>query len=115
MSKKSIVAAAGLLAAGLANAACYSVFKADGTLIHQSSNAPVNLSLPFSESVTEKYGPGASMTVSDLGFYCKDAREEIAGAKAAAGAVGKADAPAEAMAIKTLSAPGKDPVKKSMQ
>lgn len=72
MSKKAFLAAAALLATGLAQATCYSVYKADGTLVHQTSTAPVNLSMPLGDTVPDKYGTGATMTVSDLSVYCKD-------------------------------------------
>jgi hypothetical protein len=83
MSTKTLLAAtAALLCAGMAQATCYSVYKADGTLLHESSNTPVNLALPIGDSVPEKYGKGATMTVSDLDVYCKDRRGETSADKA---------------------------------
>ena len=79
--------AAALLAAGTAQATCYSVYKADGTLLHESSTTPVNLSLPLGDTVPEKYGPGATMTVSDANVYCRDKREVQAAPKSLAEAV----------------------------
>lgn len=75
MNRKAWGIAAVLLSAGMAQATCYSVYKADGKLIHESSTTPVNLALPIGDTVPEKFGPGATMTVSDHGVYCKDQRD----------------------------------------
>lgn len=72
MNSKGWIAAAALLAAGAAQATCYSVHKADGTLILESPNTPVNLALPLGDTVPEKFGQGAFMVVSDLGVFCKE-------------------------------------------
>ena len=74
MNAKAWLATAALLSTGIAQATCYTVYKADGTLIQEGSVAPVNLALQIGDSVPEKFGPGATMTVSDLGLYCKDRR-----------------------------------------
>lgn len=87
MNAKAWVLAAALLCAGMAQATCYSVYKADGTLLHESSTTPVNLALPLGDTVPEKFGPGAVMVVSDQGFYCKDRREVQAAPKSLAEAV----------------------------
>ena len=88
MNSKAWVLAAALLSTSMAQATCYSVYRADGTLIQEGPATPVNLALPLGDSVPEKFGPGASMTMSDLGVYCKNRRGEgaarKAGAKAAA-------------------------------
>jgi hypothetical protein len=84
MSKKACLAAAALLWAGMAQATCYSVYKADGSLLHETSNTPVNLALPIGDTVPEKYGSGATMTVSDHGVFCKDRRGEVSADKAPA-------------------------------
>lgn len=75
MNRKAWVIAVVLLSAAMAQATCYSVYKADGKLIHESSTTPVNLALPIGDTVPEKFGPGATMTVSDHGVYCKDQRD----------------------------------------
>lgn len=72
--KASLLLAASLIA-GTAQATCYSIYKADGSLLLQSSTSPVNLSLQIGDAVTEKFGTGASMTVSDYDVFCRDARE----------------------------------------
>lgn len=72
MNRKAWAVAAAFLSTGIAQATCYSVYKADGTLIQEGSTTPVNLTLPLGDTVPEKFGHGASMTVSDLGFFCKD-------------------------------------------
>jgi hypothetical protein len=87
MNPKSCLAAVALLTAGMAQATCYSVYKADGTLLQQSSATPVDLTEPIGDTVTAKFGPGASMTVSDLAIYCRDKREVHAGPKSLAVAV----------------------------
>jgi hypothetical protein len=80
-AKTWIVAAACFTAAGLAQAACYTVYKADGSVLQEGSISPVNLSLPIGDTVPEKFGPGASMTVSEHGFFCRDRREEVQSAQ----------------------------------
>jgi hypothetical protein len=87
MNPKSCLFAVALLTAGMAQAACYSVYKADGTLLQQSSTTPVDLTEPIGDTVTAKFGPGASMTVSDLAIYCRDKREVHAGPKSLAESV----------------------------
>jgi hypothetical protein len=72
MISKGWILATALLAAGTAQATCYSVHKADGTLIFESSTTPVNLALPFGDTVPEKFGPGALMVMSDPGVFCKE-------------------------------------------
>jgi hypothetical protein len=74
--KKAWAVAVALLASGVAQATCYSVYKSDGTLIQEGSTTPVNLSLQLGDTVPEKFGPGALMMVSDNDFFCKDRRGE---------------------------------------
>jgi len=54
-----------------ATAACYSVYK-DAKVIYQSSVAPVNLSLPFSQTLPKKFGEGASMVYQEGSISCPD-------------------------------------------
>lgn len=110
MSTKAWVVVAALLATGMAQATCYSIYKADGTLVHQTSSPPVNLSLPHGDSVPEKYGVGASMTVSDLGVYCKDQRGANLAASASAGEARRDEEQAESVAVKQLSGPTAGPL-----
>ena len=79
MNFKPLAIAAALLSAGLAHATCYSVYKADGTIIQETSVTPVDLTLPIGDSVVAKFGPGTSMTVSESGYYCKDRGVPVAG------------------------------------
>jgi hypothetical protein len=74
MDSKGWMVAAALLAAGTAQATCYSVHKADGSLILETSSAPVNLTLPFGDTVPEKFGQGAFMVMSDSRVFCKERR-----------------------------------------
>ena len=83
MNSKAWMVAAAMLAAGAAQATCYKVYRGDGTLILESSTTPVNLSQPLGDTVPQKFGGGAFMTMSDLAVFCKDRRGE-AGATVAA-------------------------------
>ena len=74
MNSKGWMAAATLLAAGTAQATCYSVHKADSSLILETSSAPVNLTLPVGDTVPEKFGQGAFMVMSDSRVFCKERR-----------------------------------------
>jgi competence protein ComGF len=42
----------------------------------------VNLALPIGDTVTEKFGLGASMAVSEHDFFCRDRRADAKGAQA---------------------------------
>ena len=79
MSRNTWVAVTALLATGMAQATCYSVYKADGKLVHQGPDAPVNLALPIGDTIPAKFGPGATMTMSDPNLYCKSARAGASG------------------------------------
>ena len=87
MNSKSWLLAAALLATGAAQATCYSVYKADGTLVHEGPTTPVNLALPIGDTVPQKFGPGATMTVSDHAIYCRDKQQAQAAPKSLAEAV----------------------------
>jgi hypothetical protein len=107
MNRKSWLLAAALLATGVAQATCYSVYKADGTLLHEGPNSPVNLALPIGDTVPEKFGPGATMTVSDLGFYCRDKQQAQAAPKSLAEAVRAEGQRAEQVAAAKQASAGK--------
>src|SRR5206468_1844230 len=81
MNSRICLIAATLLLAGTAQATCYSVYKADGSLLQESSTSPVNLARPIGDTVTEKFGPGASMSMSDSNLFCKDRRGDGKDAK----------------------------------
>jgi hypothetical protein len=74
MDNKGWIVAMALLVAGTAQATCYSVHKADGSLVLETSSAPVNLTLPFGDTVPEKFGQGAFMVMSDSRVFCKERR-----------------------------------------
>lgn len=74
MNSKAWMVAAAVLAAGSAQATCYRVYGGDGSMILESSTTPVNLTQPIGDTVPEKFGQGAFMTVSDLTVFCKDRR-----------------------------------------
>lgn len=107
MNRKSWLLAAALLATGTAQATCYTVYKADGTLLHESSTTPVNLALPIGDTVPMKFGPGATMTVSDHDVYCKDRQEVQAAPQSLAEAVRAAGEKAEQVAAAKQAAGGK--------
>jgi hypothetical protein len=65
-------AAAALLVAGGAHATCYSIYKADGTILLETSVAPVDLSQQIGDTVPVKFGPGTTMTMSGESLYCKE-------------------------------------------
>jgi hypothetical protein len=83
MNRKASLVAAALLSTGIAHATCYTVYRADGALIQEGPVTPVNMTLPLGDSVPEKFGPGATMTVSDLGVYCRERRGVAPDRKAA--------------------------------
>ena len=74
MNSKAWAVAAALATTGAAQATCYSVHRADGALILETSTTPVNLTLPLGDTVPEKFGQGTFMTMSDLGVFCKTRR-----------------------------------------
>lgn len=88
MNSKAWMVAAAMLAAGSAQATCYRVYGGDGSMILESSTTPVNLSQPIGDTVPEKFGQGAFMTVSDLTVFCKD-RRGAGGQKTVAALQGK--------------------------
>ena len=87
MTPKAWLMALACLASGMAQATCYSVYKADGSLLQQSSTSPVNLSAQIGDTVPEKFGRGATMTVSDYSVYCMNASERQQAPKSLADAV----------------------------
>ena len=104
MNSKAWAVAAALVATGAAQATCYSVHRADGTLIVETSTTPVNLTLPLGDTVPEKFGQGAFMTMSDLGVFCKLRRAAPAALKVVAAA-----APAKKRAEVKAQAPVEQP------
>lgn len=77
MNPKALLLLAATLIAGTAQATCYSVYKADGKLLMESSTSPIDLSQQIGDAVTDKYGKGATMTVSDQHIYCQDISERL--------------------------------------
>ena len=103
--KASLLLTASLLAC-TAQATCYSVYKADGTLLQQSSTSPVNLSEQIGDTVPEKFGRGATMTMSDANVYCLNASERQRAPKSLADAVLQEETKrAAAAAVKKAAAP----------
>lgn len=51
----------GLLFGALAQAACYTVMDARGTVLSQTSTPPVDMSRPLHQTVPARYGKGAHM------------------------------------------------------
>lgn len=75
MNRKACLLAAASLFAATAQATCYGVYRADGTLLQETATTPVDLSHPLGDTVPMKFGPGASMIISD-GLHCRDRGEE---------------------------------------
>ena len=103
MNFKPLAIATALLSAGLAQATCYSVYKADGTIIQETSITPVDLTLPIGDTVVAKFGPGTSMTISESGFYCKDRGVPVVGAPRSLAEIVQAEEE-KAMVIKARAA-----------
>ena len=87
MNIKPLAVATALLAAGMAQATCYTVYKSDGTILLETSTTPVDLTQPLGDTIPMKFGPGASMTISEHGEYCKDRPGEVGTANSLAEAV----------------------------
>jgi hypothetical protein len=104
MNPKAWLLVAATLATGMAQATCYSIYKADGSLLKQSSTSPVDLSEQIGDTVPEKFGRGATMTVSDQDVYCSDVRERKAGPQSLADAVRADEAKSELKAAKETAA-----------
>ena len=51
-------------------AACYTVYDASNKVIHRTSEAPVDMTLPLSQTVPVRFGVGASMIVSSNSDNC---------------------------------------------
>ena len=100
MNRKAWLIAIASLATGVAQATCYSVYKADGKLLQQSSKSPVNLSEQIGDTVPEKFGRGATMTVSDFNVYCNNASERQQAPKSLADAVLQEESKRAAVAVK---------------
>jgi len=71
------LAAALLSATAMGHAACYTVYKADGTILLETSTTPVDLREQIGNTIPVKFGPGATMTISEQGFYCSGRESEV--------------------------------------
>lgn len=87
MNRQALLLAAATLAAGTAQAACYGVYKADGTLLQETATTPVDLTHPIGDTVPVKFGPGATMTISEGVSYCRDASQDLGAQNSLAAAV----------------------------
>lgn len=77
------VLAAGLLAAALAQAGCYTVFNQQGEVLSQTSTPPVNMAYQLHETVPERFGPGAHMMFGLEERDCGPLGDPFAGATGA--------------------------------
>lgn len=59
------------MASAVSADACYTVYR-QNNVIFQSPSTPVDLSLPLSQSVPAKFGPGTSMVTSIYSDGCRD-------------------------------------------
>lgn len=75
-TKLSVAAAALLLAAG-AQAACYTVLDAKGNIVSQTTTPPVDMSYQLHQTVPHRYGPGASMVFGIADDNCGFPAEEV--------------------------------------
>lgn len=80
---------------GTAHANCYTVYKGD-TRVYHAQTPPVDTSLPYSESVPARFGPGAMMVVMPGAFDCPS-ENELRGSDPVAGG-GSSTKDAEAVA-----------------
>lgn len=69
IAQMSIAAAALLLAAG-AQAACYTVLDGRGEILSQTSTPPVDMSRPLHQTVTQRFGEGAVMVFGIMDENC---------------------------------------------
>ena len=109
MNLKACMLLTASLVTGMAHATCYSIYKADGHLLQQSSATPVNLELQIGDTVQQKFGPGATMIVSADDVYCRSARERQAAPRSLADAVRQEQAKTDLEQNKT--APGENAMK----
>lgn len=71
-----------LVACGLtvsAHASCYSVYRPDGTLVHQSSEAPVDTRFEYHRTVPQRFGQGATLVYVNDGQACPELALRVAG------------------------------------
>jgi hypothetical protein len=87
MNAKAWLLLGATLVCGMAQATCYTVYRANGTVLQQSSTSPVNLSEQIGDSVQAKFGSGATMIMSGEGVYCMSANERQQAPKSLADAV----------------------------
>ena len=109
MNPKACLLITASLVTGMAQATCYSIYKADGRLLQQSSTTPVNLELQIGDTVRQKFGPGSTMIVSADDVHCRNARERQAAPKSLADAVRQEETKSELVRNKT--APAEDATK----
>ncbi|MFI4926855.1 MAG: hypothetical protein ACHP7E_04100 [Burkholderiales bacterium] len=105
MNPKAWLLIGATLVSGMAQATCYTVYKANGTVLQRSSTAPVNLSEQIGDTVPEKFGSGATMVVSGDGVYCMSASERQQAPKSLADAVLQDKSRKAAAGVKKGAAP----------
>ena len=115
MNSKAWMVAAALLSAGVAQATCFSVYRADGSLIQEGPITPVNLALPLGDSVPEKFGEGASLTMSGLDYHCKQRKGPAAARKVKASAEGSKRAKTAANQEPAKTAATEEPAKAEVE
>jgi hypothetical protein len=86
MNTKACLLAAASLFAATAQATCFGVYRADGSLLQETDTTPVDLTQPLGDTVPVKFGPGASMIISD-GYLCRDRVDTARTEKSLAAAV----------------------------
>lgn len=67
--RRALVLAVGLASAGVASAACFTVFDAADRVVYQSTSPPVDISLPISQAVAAVYPRNHHLLMAD-DSYC---------------------------------------------
>jgi hypothetical protein len=70
--KKPLFIIFGLVFSLVTHADCYIVYDSSGKLIHQSSESPVDIELPFHMTVPERFGKGATLVYQIGAQNCAD-------------------------------------------
>lgn len=91
MMRTLLTLAAACALTPLAQANCYTVHDADGKVLYESRVSPVDASRPYSETLPQRFGPGAMMVVNPDDSTCTGpAPGEVIGGPSVLGAVPQA-------------------------
>jgi hypothetical protein len=90
LRKLALVAGVAMSMLSAAHANCYTVYKGDARVYH-AMRAPVDTSLPYSETVPARFGAGATMIVTSGAFDCPSENEIRSEEWGGSGQTSKAD------------------------